>query len=75
MWEDRLSRLFSIVGELSPHSQITVQDLAREYEVSERTIQRDIQTLQEAKMGIFYDGESLKISRVGYRKIRSWMLG
>ncbi len=75
MWDERLSRLFGIIGTLSPHSQITVQDLAKEYEVSERTIQRDLEALQEAKLGIFYDGESIKISRIGYRKIRSWMLG
>lgn len=74
MWDERLSRLFSILATLSPYSQITVRDLAQEYEVSERTIERDIEALQVAKLGVFYDGEKLKISRIGYRKIQSWMI-
>ncbi|NUM33437.1 MAG: HTH domain-containing protein [Candidatus Brocadiae bacterium] len=74
--EEKLSRLLGILGTLSPHSQVTVQELSAEYNVSNRTIQRDIATLQNAKLGVFYDdGGKLKISRVGYRKIRSWMIG
>lgn len=74
--ENRFSRLFSILGELSPHSQVTVKDLANEYGVHERSIYRDIDVLQEAKLGVFYDeNNTLKISRVGYQKIRSWIVG
>ena len=73
--EQRFSRIFGIVGTLSPYSQITVRELANEYEVSSRTIQRDIKALQNAKLGVFYEGHKLKISRTGYKKIRSWMLG
>lgn len=74
--EEKLSRLFGILGTLSPHSQVTVRELSQNYEVSDRTIQRDIATLQSAKLGVFYDDlGNLKISRVGYRKIRSWMIG
>lgn len=76
MWEQRIARLFSILSHLSPHSQLTVQDLAKEYEVDERTIERDIQLLESAQLGIFYDeNASIKISRIGYRRIRSWILG
>jgi len=74
--EEKLSRLLGILGTLSPHSQVTVRELSEEYDVSDRTIQRDIATLQKAKLGVFFDdGGSVKISRVGYRKIRSWMIG
>lgn len=74
--EEKLSRLFGILGTLSPHSQVTIRELSEEYEISERTVQRDIATLQRAKLGVFYDERgTLKISRVGYQKIRSWMIG
>lgn len=71
----RMSRLFSIIGYLSPHSQITIPDLAKEYEVSKRTIRRDIEVLQNAQLGIFIEKNRIRISRIGYKKIRSWMLG
>ena len=73
MWEERFSRIFGIVSYLSPHSQVSVHDLAQEYEVCKRTIERDIEILQDAQLGVFYDGEKIKISRTGYKKIRSWM--
>jgi predicted DNA-binding transcriptional regulator YafY len=73
---ERLERLFSILSYLSPYSQVTVHDLAAEYEVDERTIQRDIETLQSAKLGIFYDeNNAVKISRAGYSRIKSWIVG
>ena len=75
MWDKRLSRMFSILGQLSPHSQLTVNDLAKEYEVNERTIQRDLQTMESAKLGIFHENGKIRISRVGYRRIRSWLAG
>ncbi len=74
MSEQRFIRLFSIVGQISPHSQVTVHDLATEYEVSERTIKRDVQILQDAKLGVFCEENKIKISRTGYKRIRSWML-
>ena len=73
--DERIGRLFAILGTLSPHSQVTVRDLAEEYEVSPRTIQRDLKALMNAELGIFYDNEKIKISRLGYRKIKSWMIG
>ena len=76
MWEQRFARLFNILSYLSPHSQVTVHDLAQEYDVDERTIQRDIQLLSCAKLGVFYDEDgSVKISRLGYGRIRSWIIG
>lgn len=73
--DKRFVRLFGILGQLSPHSQVTVRDLSAMYEVSERSIQRDINVLRDARLGVYCDDEKIKISRVGYRKIRSWMLG
>ena len=75
MWEERLSRIFGIIGYLSPHSQVTIRELAQDYEVSTRTIKRDIEMLQDAQLGVFYDGESIKMSRTGYKKVRSWIIG
>ncbi len=69
----KMSRLFGILGQVSPHSQITVHDLAREYETTERTIRRDIEVLESAKLGVFYDEGKIKMSRAGYKKIKSWM--
>ena len=74
MHEQRFQRLFAIIAELSPHSQTTVHELAAEYEVNERTIERDLEVLQRAKLGIYYDADNtIKIGRNGYRKICSWM--
>lgn len=74
--EKRFSRLFSILGELSPHSELTVHDLAVEYEVNERTIERDLEVLRAAQLGVFYDEyATVKISRVGYARIKSWIEG
>ena len=74
MQDQRFQRLCSIIGQLSPHSQITVHDLATEYQTTPRTIERDLQILQSAKLGIYYDTDnSVKIHRNGYKKIISWM--
>ena len=71
---ERLSRLFNILSQLSPHSQVTVHDLAVEYSVNERTIQRDIEVLERAELGIFADDENrIRMGRNGYKKIQSWM--
>lgn len=74
MWEQRIARLFHILTFLSPHSQVTIEDLAREYEVDEKTIKRDLQMLEEARLGVFNEDGKIKISRIGYRRIQSWML-
>lgn len=75
MWEKRMERLFCILSYLSPHSKVTTADLAKEYEVNRRTIERDIQILSNARLGVSYDPDGyICISRTGYRKIRSWML-
>ena len=71
MWNIRLQRLFSILGQLSPHSQTTIMDLAREYEVSERTIERDVETLSIVGVTC-YDGK-VTISRQGCKSISQWM--
>ena len=75
MHGQRLTRLFHILGYLSPHSQVTVRELAREYNVTKRTIERDIEALQDAHLGVFYEDDRIKISRIGYKKIKSWMSG
>ena len=76
MQEQHFSRLFGILSQLSPYSQVCVHDLAAEYKVNERTIERDIDVLREAKLGVFYDEDNkVKISRVGYGRIRSWIVG
>ena len=72
MWNKRISRLFSILGQLSPHSQITIQELACEYEVSQRTIERDIQTL--SMVGVTISEGRVFISRQGCQSISAWML-
>ena len=74
MWEKRISRLFNILSFVSPHSQITIHELADEYGVDTRTIERDVQLLREAKLGIFCDEDKIKISRHGYKRIRSWIV-
>lgn len=72
---ERFSRLFSILSQLSPHSCVTVHDLAAEYEVDERTIHRDIEVLESAQIGVFVDEDhTIKIGRNGYKKIQSWMV-
>ena len=73
MRDERFVRLFSILGQLSPHSQVTVGDLANEYGVSAKSIQRDVEVLQDAKLGVFVDEKKIKISRIGYRKIAKWI--
>lgn len=74
MNEKRFVRVFSILSYLSPHSCVTVHDLAAEYEVHERTIERDIEVLRDAQLGVFYDVDNtIKIHRNGYQKICSWM--
>lgn len=75
MNQQRLTRVISILGYLSPHSQVTVHDLAAQYEVHPRTIERDVEALQEAKLGVYIDEASIKIHREGYKKIKSWMSG
>ncbi len=74
--QERFSRLFSILSQLSPHSQLTVNDLVAEYEVSPRSIERDLEVLKRAQLGVFEDEENrIRIGRNGYKKIRSWMIG
>ncbi|HPY74478.1 MAG: DeoR family transcriptional regulator [Planctomycetes bacterium] len=72
--EERFSRLFGIIANISPHSQINIRDLAKEFGVSERTIKRDLLILQQAKLGIYFEGRFIRITRIGYKKIRSWLI-
>ncbi|MBI4849403.1 MAG: HTH domain-containing protein [Nitrospirae bacterium] len=74
--QERMCRIFNIIGQLSPFSQVTVHDLAAEYNVDERTIQRDIEVLERAELGVFQDENScIKIGKNGYKKIKSWISG
>ena len=76
MNQQRLVRLFSIIGQISPYSQLTVHELSQEYEVHPRTIERDIEVLQDAKLGVYLDeNEKIKIHKLGYKKIKQWMSG
>lgn len=75
MNQQRLTRVISILGYLSPHSQVTVHDLAAQYGTSEKTIQRDVEVLQDAKLGVYIDDATIKIHREGYKKIKQWMSG
>jgi predicted DNA-binding transcriptional regulator YafY len=52
---DKVERLFWILNLLKSRGALTVADLADECEVSEGTIQGDIQTLSEAKVSISND--------------------
>lgn len=71
---ERMGRIFNILGQLSPYSQVTVKDLAAEYGISERSVQRDIDVLERSELGIFKDEENrIKIGKNGYKKIKSWM--
>jgi predicted DNA-binding transcriptional regulator YafY len=45
---NRMDRLFAIVLQLQTHGQLRAQDLAARFEVSVRTIYRDVQALSEA---------------------------
>ena len=73
--EHRLVRLISILGLLSPHSQVTIRDLAVEYGVSTKTAQRNVNVLRDAKLGVYQDEcGKVKITRMGYKKIKSWLL-
>jgi len=71
--QERMCRIFNILGQLSPYSQVTVKELAVEYEISNRSIQRDIEVLKRAQIGVFEDEDKIKISCAGYKKIKSWM--
>ncbi len=73
--QERFTRLFSILSQLSPHSQVMVSDLVAEYQVSERTIYRDLEVLKDAQLGVFEEDNKIRIGRNGYKKIRSWMIG
>jgi predicted DNA-binding transcriptional regulator YafY len=44
---NRVDRLFGILLRLQRHRRVRAQDLARHFEVSERTIYRDIAALNE----------------------------
>ncbi len=70
----KLIRLFGIVGQLSPNSNISIKALSKEFRVSENVIHNDIGTLLDSKMGILYDGETLSISKTGYRRVCSWIM-
>jgi predicted DNA-binding transcriptional regulator YafY len=73
--EARFKRLFQILAHLSPHSYDTIKDLSEKYEVTERTIQRDIEVLLSAELGVFVDEENrVRISRQGMKLIGHWIM-
>lgn len=71
--ERQLSRVFQIIGMLSPHSCVTISQLARLFETPRRTIQRDIRALYV--LGVYHDGKYLRMHRDGRRRIARWMRG
>ncbi|MFY0663892.1 MAG: YafY family transcriptional regulator [Natronospirillum sp.] len=52
----RLSRLYSIYTYLQVNSVVTAKRLSKEFEVSTRTIYRDIRALEDAGVPIYLDG-------------------
>ncbi len=51
----KLDRLLLILNLLRTRRNLTASDLAKECEVSERTIYRDIQVLSEARVPVYFD--------------------
>jgi biotin operon repressor len=67
-YDKRLFRLFNILRRLQPEGAVVSKDeLAREFNVSEKTIQRDIEILQMSGEDINYDKE-----KKGYCLLGSW---
>ena len=67
-YDKRLFRLFNILRRLQPEGAVVSKDeLAREFNVSEKTIQRDIEILQMSGEDIIYDKE-----KKGYCLLGSW---
>jgi predicted DNA-binding transcriptional regulator YafY len=54
---ERLSRLLRVLRCISGPGRWDAEDLARELEVSPRTIHRDLQTLTMAAVPVYYDKE------------------
>lgn len=52
----KLDRLLLILNLLRTRRSLNASDLAKECEVSERTIYRDIQVLSEARVPVYFDG-------------------
>jgi len=74
MWQDKISHLFHIVGQLSPYSQVTVDSLAREYNMSKSKVEKDVEIILSAGLGVFVEDDKIRITRHGYKRIRSWLL-
>jgi predicted DNA-binding transcriptional regulator YafY len=53
----RLSRCVQLLNTLQSRIGYTIEDLAREFEVSERTVYRDLCLLAEAGIPTFYDAK------------------
>jgi predicted DNA-binding transcriptional regulator YafY len=65
---ERLSRLIRVLGCISGSGRWDAEALARELEVSQRTIHRDLQTLTLAGVPWFFDQESQAYRvRAGFR--------
>lgn len=74
MWQKRISHLFHILGQLSPYSQVTVESLAREYKMSKSDVRKDVDIILAANLGVFLEEDKIRISKYGYKRIRSWLL-
>ena len=74
MWQKRISHLFNILGQLSPYSQVTVESLAREYNMSKGEVRKDVDIILAANLGVFIEEDKIRISKYGYKRIRSWLL-
>ncbi|WP_372368677.1 hypothetical protein [Candidatus Uabimicrobium sp. HlEnr_7] len=74
MWQQKISHLFNILGQLSPYSQVTIESLAKEYKKAPRAIKKDLEILMSANLGVFIEEDKIRISKHGYKRIRSWVL-
>ena len=66
--------MFHILGQLSPYSQVTVESLAREYKMSKSDVRKDVDIILAANLGVFLEEDKIRISKYGYKRIRSWLL-
>ncbi|BBM87215.1 hypothetical protein [Candidatus Uabimicrobium amorphum] len=74
MWQKKISHLFNILGQLSPYSQVTVESLAKEYKMSPKDVRKDVNIIIAANLGVFMEDDKIRISKYGYKRIRSWIL-
>ena len=76
IWEKRFQRVFSILVNLSPHSQETVESLAVQSGCDRAQIERDVSILEQSGLGIYIDDEGrIKLMHNGYNRVLMWLRG